>query len=76
MVMMMDEDYGIGLEDDAEIEDVESVSSEGSFSDIYYSAAAFAPHHSAHEEYVESLGHIGEESFDQRLGDLLDELNL
>ncbi|MBE6253945.1 MAG: hypothetical protein E7105_00270 [Prevotella sp.] len=76
IMMMMDEDYDLDIEDEAEVEDIASASDEGTFSDICYSAAAFAPRIVPMKNIIESLGHDDIGSFNKRLGDLLDELDL
>ena len=76
VMMMMDEDYDIALEDESEIEKETPTSSKGSFSDICYSAAAFAPRIIPMKKVIESPRHVDKSSFNQRLGSLLDELDL
>ena len=76
VMMMMDEDYDLNLEDETEIEDVASASDEGTFSDICYSAAAFAPRIIPMKNIIESPGHADNGSFSQRLDDLLDEIEM
>ena len=77
VLMMMDEDYEIDLDDETIIEDEASASSEDSFSDICYSAAAFAPQRvPLNNDIIESPGHVDKKSFNERLDDLLDELDL
>lgn len=76
VMMMMDEDYDIDLEDKTEVEDVVSASDEGIFSDICYSAAAFAPRIVPMKNIIESPGHEDIGSFSQRLDDLLDEIDM
>lgn len=76
VMMMMDEDYDIDLEDETEVEDVVSASDEGSFSDICYSAAAFAPRIVPMKNIIERPGHADNGSFSQRLDDLLDEIDV
>lgn len=77
VLMMMDEDYELELDDETENEDVASAGSEGSFSDICYSAAAFAPKIAPINKcIIESPRHVDKKSFNERLDDLLDELDL
>lgn len=76
VMMMMDEDYDLSFDDETAIEDVASASSEGSFSDICYSAAAFAPRVVPMKNSIESPKPIEKNCFDDRLGELLDELDL
>lgn len=76
VMMMMDEDYDLDLDEETEFEDVALASKEGSFSDICYSAAAFAPRIIPMKNMIENPGHANKESFNQRLDDLLDELDL
>lgn len=75
VMMMMDEDYELDLEDETEVEDVASASDESTFSDICYSAAAFAPRIVPMKNIIESPGHADIGSFNQRLDDLLDEID-
>ena len=76
VMMMMDEDYDIDLETETEVEDVAPTCSEGTFSDICYSAAAFAPRLVPLNNNIESPGHDDIGNFNQLLGDLLDEIDL
>ena len=77
VLMMMDEDYELDLDDETELEDVASASSEESFSDICYSAAAFAPPRAQISKCnIESPRHVDKKSFNERLDELLDELDL
>lgn len=76
VMIMMDEDYDLDLEDETEVEDVASASDEGTFSDICYSAAAFAPRIVSMKNIIESPGDADIGSFSQRLDDLLDEIDM
>ena len=76
VMMMMDEDYDLDLDEETEVEDVALASKEGSFSDICYSAAAFAPRIIPMRNMIESPGHGDKKSFNQRLDDLLDEIDI
>lgn len=75
VMMMMDEDYDLDLGDETEVEYVASASDESTFSDICYSAAAFAPQIVQMKNIIESPGHADNRSFHQRLDDLLDEID-
>jgi len=75
VMMIMDEDYGLDLEDETEVEDATPASDEGTFSDICYSAAAFAPIMPV-KGIIESPGHADFGSFGQHLNELLDEIDL
>lgn len=76
VMMMMDEDYDLDLEDETEVEDISPASDEGTFSDICYSAAAFAPRIVPMKNIIESQGKEDIGSFNQRLDDLLNEIDL
>lgn len=76
VMMMMDEDYDLDLEDETDVEDVVSASDESIVSDICYSAAAFAPRIVQIKHVIECPGHEDIGSFNQRLDDLLDEIDL
>lgn len=76
IMMMMDEDYDLNLENETEVEDVASASCEESFSDICYSAAAFAPHIISDNRMIERSKNIYNKGLNQCLGDLLEELGL
>lgn len=75
VMMMMDEDYDLGLADEANIEDLAMSESETPYSDICYSAAAFAPRKVSMNNMIESLGHVDKKSFSKRLDELLDEID-
>jgi hypothetical protein len=75
VMMMMDEDYDLDLEDETEVGDIAPTSDEGTFSDICYSAAAFAPRIVPMKNVIESPSFEDIGSFDQRLDDLLDEID-
>ena len=76
VMMMMDEDYDLDLEYETEVKNVASANDEGIFSDICYSAAAFAPRIVPMKNIIESPGHDDIGCFNQRLDDLLDEIDL
>lgn len=75
VMMMMDEDYDLDLDDETEVEDISPAGDEGTFSDICYSAAAFAPRIVPMKNVIESPGIEDIGSFNQRLDDLLDEID-
>ena len=74
VMMMMDGDYDLDLDEESDVEDMSTTSSEDSFSDICYSAAAFAPRIKPVKSIIESPGRVDKGSFNERLDDLLDEL--
>lgn len=76
VMMMMDEDYDLDIEDDVDDENVLLSKGEESFSDICYSAAAFAPRIAPIQQIVENPEHEDNKSFKKCLEDLLDELDL
>lgn len=76
IMMMMDEDYDLNLESETEVEDVTSARFEESFSDICYSAAAFAPRTVPIKNVIKNLDHKNTGSFNQRLSDMLDDIEL
>lgn len=76
VMMMMDEDYDIDLQDNVEMEDAASGTNEDSFSDICYSAAAFAPRIKPMKAIIKRQEVVNKKSFNQRLDDLLDEIDL
>lgn len=76
VLMMMDEDYKLDiLDDEAEDDETIPAGTEGSFSDICYSAAAFAPRIvPLKNDGVPEI--VNQGIVRRRLGDLLDELDL
>ncbi len=76
VMMMMDEDYELNLADETDVEDSAKTESEDSYSDICYSAAAFAPRVvPMNNHIVESARHVDKKSFSKRLDELLDEID-
>lgn len=75
VMMMMDEDYELNLADETDLEDSAKTESEDSYSDICYSAAAFAPRVVPMDSMVESARHVDKKSFSKRLDELLDEID-
>lgn len=77
VMTMMDDDFELDLDNDTKMEGIAPTGNEESFSDICYSAAAFAPRHvPTNKNIIESPGHVDKKSFSDRLGDLLDELDM
>lgn len=76
VMMMMDEDYDIELEEITDFEEVASTNNQGTFSDICYSAAAFAPRIVPAKKNIDGLGHMHNGDFNRCLEDLLDEISL
>lgn len=75
MMIMMDEDYDIQRDDSAEQREA-IATDESSFSDICYSAAAFAPQIIPKTTIDERPEKDDTSSFNQRLDELLSELQL
>lgn len=75
VMMMMDEDYDLNLADDIDFEDSAVSEHEDSYSDICYSAAAFAPRSVPMNSIIESPGHVDNETFSKRLDDLLEDID-
>lgn len=78
VLMMMDDDYGLELDDEVLDETAEeiSLSDKDSFSDICYSAAAFAPKEIPISRADRGVEKVRKRSFQENLGDLLKELDL
>ena len=74
LMIMMDEDYEIEIDDETN-EDRVIPLNDDLFSDICYSSAAFAPRSAPATRHIESPGHADNKSFNQRIDDLLDELD-
>lgn len=74
IMILMDDDHEIGLDDETDEESV-IPSNDDLFSDICYSSAAFAPRSAPVSHHIKSPGHADNKNFNQRLDDLLDELN-
>ena len=74
VMMMMDEDFELGLDEDSEYDTI-SQSLESSFSDICLSAAAFAPKIVLMKK-IETKEHTNRISFNKNIDDLLNELDL
>lgn len=74
IMILTDDDYEIGLDDETDEECV-IPSNDDLFSDICYSSAAFAPRSAPVSHHIKSPGHADNKNFNQRLDDLLDELN-
>ena len=72
--MMMDEDYDLNINDEADIGDIRMEKCGNTFSDICYSAAAFVPPIKPLKKIFEKHAPPDKKSFNQRLGDLLDEI--
>ena len=75
LMIMMDEDYELEIEDKTEESEEIATPNNDLFSDICYSSAAFAPRSTPVSHHIKSPGHADNKSFNQRLDDLLDELN-
>ena len=74
VMMMMDEDYDLDIRDDDDVGDMMMEKCSNSFSDICYSAAAFAPTFKPLKKIFEKHSPPDKKNFNQRLGDLLDEI--
>ena len=75
VMMMMDEDYDLNAADETDIEESVLSESEDSYSDICYSAAAFAPRVVPMKSVADSNGKADNKSFSKRLDELLDEID-
>ena len=75
LMIMMDEDYELEIENETEELEEITTPNDDLFSDICYSSAAFAPRSTPVSHYIKSPRHVDNKNFNQRLDDLLDELN-
>lgn len=74
VTMMMDEDYDLDLDDVDDDTISDSVGGESTFSDLCYSAAAFAPRIMSFKKFSNSPPKIEKSNFSQRLDDLIDDI--
>ena len=75
VIMMMDEDYDLNSAEVKDFDDSVISKKEDSYSDICYSAAAFAPRAAPMNSHVESQERVDKKSFCKRLDELLDEIS-
>lgn len=75
VMMMMDDDYDLNFDDEKDLGNSTMSESDESYSDICYSAAAFAPRAVPMNNIVDSPEKADKESFSQRLDDLLSEID-
>ena len=78
MLMLMDEDYDLELDDNDSMDFTNDslANDDGVFSNICYSAVAFAPRITPIKKIINSPPKPKKSNFNQRLGILLDELDL
>lgn len=75
VMMMMDEDYDLNYDEETDFEESSISEKEDSYSDISYSAAAFAPRVvPMNNNIVNSSRHVNKQPFRERLDKLLDEI--
>ena len=76
--MMMDDDFGLELDDEVPDETAKEIRlyNKDSFSDICYSAAAFAPRVTPFDGLDNSVQKVRKRSVQENLGNLLKELEL
>lgn len=76
VMMMMDEDYELEVDDDVDndVDDRSAMKIGNVFSDICYSAAAFAPCSMPMKGTFKSPPNANKNNFSQRLDDLLDDI--
>lgn len=76
VMMMMDEDYDLNFDEETDFEESSISEREYSYSDISYSAAAFAPRVvPMHHDVMDSCRDMDKRSFRERLDELLDEID-
>lgn len=75
VMMMMDEDYDLNFDDEKDLGNSIMSRNDESYSDICYSAAAFAPRAVPMNYIVDSPEKADKESFSKRLGDLIDDID-
>ena len=78
VLMMMDDDFGLELDDEVPSETIKEIRlhNKDSFSDICYSAAAFVPRATPFDGLNNTPQKVRKRSFQENLGDLLKELDL
>lgn len=75
VMMMMDDDYDLNFDDETDLGESRVLESEDSYSDICYSAAAFAPRVVPMNRNVGCPGYTDKKPFSKRLDELLDEID-
>lgn len=75
ILLMMDDDADINREENKSVSIFSDIKSKA-FSKLCYSAAAFAPMNATMVHNIESPGHVDSKTLDERLDDLLDELEI
>lgn len=74
VLMMMDEDYELEVDDEDDVGDHVQLNMKDSFSNICYSAAAFAPRVMPLKNFFNNPPIIEKSNFNKRLDDLLDDI--
>lgn len=74
VMMMMDEDYELEVDDEDDVGDRAQSNMKDSFSDICYSAAAFAPRVMPMKSIIKGPPKLEKSNFRKRLDDLLDDI--
>lgn len=74
MLMMMDEDYELEVDDEDDVGDLAQSDTKDSFSNICYSAAAFAPCVMPLKNIFKSPPKLEKSNFKKRLDNLLDDI--
>ncbi len=74
VMMMMDEDYELEADSEDDVGDLAQSKMKDSFSDICYSAAAFAPRVMPMKSIIKGSPKLEKSNFRKRLDDLLDDI--
>lgn len=74
VMMMMDEEYELEVDDEDDVGNLAQSNTKDSFSNICYSAAAFAPRVMSMKSIIKSPPKIEKSNFKKRLDDLLDDI--
>lgn len=74
VMMMMDEDYELEADSEDDVGDLAQSKMKDSFSDICYSAAAFAPRVMPMKSIIKGSPKLEKNNFKKRLDDLLDDI--
>lgn len=74
VMMMMDEDYELEVDDEDDVGDLAQSDTKDSFSNICYSAAAFAPCVMPLKNIFKSPPKLEKSNFKKRLDNLLDDI--
>lgn len=74
VMMMMDEDYELEADIEDDVDNLAQSNTKDSFSNICYSAAAFAPRVMPMKSIIKGPPKLEKSNFNKRLDDLLDDI--